>query len=108
MSKEDKKISLAGSNEVENISIFIDEGSKCINIVIRNTNTVAQDTYHLDSLKIDDKEPEIKLGEEEDSLYIKNNFGNLVQIKSNGDIEVFRKVDNRLKTLESKVSKSTL
>ncbi len=55
MSKEDKKITLAGSNENENISIVIDESSRKINILRQNLNKTFQETFHLDSINIDGK-----------------------------------------------------
>ncbi len=115
MSKGNKKISLIGSNEVENISITVDESSKYINIVIRNTNMVAQDTYHLDSLKIGDKVSEWKITSKDDSLFLVNDSNNGLKINSDGSFETLEKIDSKLKTLESKVnlleykiSKSTL
>lgn len=47
MSKEDKKINLTGSNEVENISIVIDERSKKINILRQNLNKTFQEFFIL-------------------------------------------------------------
>ena len=52
MSKEDKRISLIGSNENENISIVIDESSRNINILRQNLNKIFQETFHLDSINI--------------------------------------------------------
>lgn len=88
MSKKDKKITLTGSNENENISIVIDEGSKYINILIQNINKATQVTYYLDSLRIDDKESEIKMELKDDNLTIKNKNNSGVTIDANGVIKV--------------------
>ena len=88
MSKENKKITLTGSNENENISIVIDEGSKYINILIQNINKAAQVTYYLDSLRIDDKESEIKMELKDDNLSIKNKNNSGVTIDADGNIKI--------------------
>lgn len=88
MSKENKKISLTGRNENENISIVIDEGSKYINILMQNINKAVQVTYYLDSLRIDDKESGIKMELNDDNLTIKNKNNSGVTIDANGVIKV--------------------
>lgn len=60
MSKEQNKISLTGSNGIENISIIVDESGKKLNILRQNINKTFQETYYLDSLIISNDVSEIK------------------------------------------------
>lgn len=104
MSKEQNKISLIGSNGIENISIIVDESGKKINILRQNINKTFQETYYLDSLIISNDVSEIKTELKEDDLPIKNNSANIVKINSDGSFEVDSEFDNRVKTLETKVN----
>ncbi|WP_130819028.1 hypothetical protein [Anaerococcus vaginimassiliensis] len=88
MSKENKKISLIGSNENVNISIVIDESSKKINILKENVNTIFRETFYLGSLRIDDKESEIKMELKDDNLSIKNKNNSGVTIDADGNIKI--------------------
>lgn len=89
MSKEDKKITLAGSNENENISIVVDEDSKMINILRQNANRTYQETYSLENTKKDSACMEFKFKD--------NDFDNRLKT-----------LETKVNVLESKVDKSTL
>lgn len=104
MSKEDNKISLTGSNEIGNISIVIDESSKKINILRENVNSIFRETFHLDSIETGDKDSEWKITSNDDSLFLTNGSDNALKISGDGSLETLKKVDNKLKTLESKVN----
>lgn len=104
MSKEQNKISLTGSNGIENISIIVDESGKKLNILRQNINKTFQETYYLDSLIISNDVSEIKTELKEDDFPIKNNSANIVKINSDGSFEVDSEFDNRVKTLETKVN----
>lgn len=115
MSKENKKISLIGSNENENISIVIDESSRNINILRQNLNKIFQETFHLDSINIGDKYSGWKIILKDDSLFLINDSNNVLKLNTDGSFETLEKINIKLKTLESKVnlleskvSKSTL
>lgn len=103
MSKENKKISLTGSNEIANISIVIDESSKKIKILKENVNTVFRETFYLDSINIGDKVSEWKITSKDDSLFLIHDSNNGLKINSDGSFETLKKIDNKLKTLETKV-----
>lgn len=103
MSKENKKITLTGSNENENISIVIDEDSKMINILRQNLNKTFQETFYLDSINIGDKVSGWEITSKDDSLFLINDSNNGLKINADGSFETFEKIDSKLKTLESKV-----
>ena len=115
MSKENKKISLTGSNENESISIVIDESNKKINIVKQNVNGIFQENFDLYTINIGGKNPKLKITLKDDNLFLINDSNNGLKINSDGSFETLEKIDSKLKTLESKVdfleskvSKSTL
>lgn len=115
MSKENKKISLIGSNENENISIVIDESSKKINILRENVNRTFQETLCLESINIGDEVLGWKITSKDDNLFLINDSNNGLKLNTDGSFETLEKIDSKLKTLESKVdfleskvSKSTL
>lgn len=68
MSKRETKITLSGSAENENVSIVVDEDSKMINILRQNANRTYQETYSLDSVKVETKNIKTDKKETKDNM----------------------------------------
>ena len=68
MSKRETKISLFGSAENENISIVVDEENNMINILRQNANRTYQETYRLDSVKVEIKNIKTDKKETKDNI----------------------------------------